>query len=197
MPDRNLALTLAIIAPVVAGLTFVRAADDLELLRTQESPRADIMIKTYADRKTGKNQIWLEAARDQTRRSLLYTYARSGTIVMSPNEEMIAFNHDYASTDSTVVLFRKIDDIHYQPLDCDPAPAVWNLFKSVYNKNADLLDHTYIECVGWSRDASTMLIKAYGHGNGHSLSGWYCAFDVKSCVASADLSLINRNALDR
>lgn len=169
---------------------------ELELERTQESPRYDILVEHYAS-DDGRREIWLAPKKSPSDRVLLYTHGRYAEVLMSPDEQWLVIN-DYAGSDiAHVLLFKRGQGISFSEVKgAEIGQKTWRFFAGQNRliKSPDY-HHMYVEGIRWASNSKALLVSIWGHSDGKNyLDPWLCVFKIDSLRASLDLRLMNRDA---
>ncbi len=191
---RLLPCLFALMVPVLSSAGGPAA--DMNLWRTEDSPRKDLIIEHYAS-DAGLHEIWLAPRRSPSDRVLLYTHGRRAEVLMSPDEQRLAIN-DFAGSDiSDVHLFRRAQGGGFSEVrQAQIGQKSWRLFSRQRHlaKPPDY-HHAYVEAVRWASNSKALLVAIWGYSDGKNyLDQWLCVFDTESLKASLTLTAMNRDA---
>lgn len=188
-----------------SGYTLTRESEE-------ESPKGDIVIEHYANDNitSGSFQEWLSEKANRENRVLLFQHDHNVSIVFSPDESQLIINNTTGSTETIIHLFKKREGLHYEAIKKpDLNFLLWHYFMQVNSPKLFLdnktvtyyditpFDHNDIECLQWSADNQSILVKMDGHLNSqnHINNSWLCVLNLKTMKPSFDLEIMNHKSV--
>ena len=167
-------------------------------VNSAESPQGTFKVVHYQRNPedfSSDSQIWLQASKPEFKTQLLFTHNNSATVLVSPDENLIAINHHVMSGLGGLQLFSRGKDGLYHEREKDLLGAAHKLMLSQLGLAAKTeLDHEACFADLWLRDG-VLLSHLVGNESGVSeLAPWYFVYDVQHDRFSEDLSRLNQGA---
>jgi hypothetical protein len=173
----------------------------MALQHRETSPRGDIVVEHYFNKKNYEREVWLAPVNEASKRVLLYKHGRSVSILFSPDEQWLVINDFPTSTDGAPFLFKRGRGLNYRPIEnVNIAEKVWQFVGKYYPiVLTQDFGHQYVEALRWSYDSKAFLVAAFGHTDSpeisESLAPWLSVFIIDGFRVTLDLNLMNRGAL--
>lgn len=164
---------------------------------SDDSPQGDISIEYYSDG-NGNNQIWLAPKDKPEGRVLLYEFQRSASVLMAPNEKILAINDDPTSSGEPL-LYKRGSGLKFEEI---PGLGIGDkAFKFMAQETklspdlANGVDHMLVTAVMWSSTSRAVLVSLGGHGGHVRFDTWLCVYDVPTAKVTLSLAPMDVKAL--
>lgn len=161
-----------------------------------QSPSGQLAAEAFHEKDGSRSLVVRRnGSRDE---ATILTFERSIDVIFSPNDQWIAVNDAFGSTDTIARVFRRSENFKFveskKGLVDD---AAWRLVRTLYRAPVPSgLTHRYSEIVAFSADSTKVLVKLHGHEDGDTyVDDWFCVVNLLSEQASLDLSAFDRPAV--
>jgi len=184
---------------LIACCSVVFAADEERSYTTEEwfSPQQRIVFTVTWDDSNEENILYASYEASPKKRQEIHRFTRSGTVLVSADQEYFALNHHWGSDGSDILIFQRSKGLDYRLVDGHEIYATANtLVENHFESKTNPIHHFYIDSIQWANHNNYLLCQANGHGDGIGLNHFIFIYNVQSKTASMDLELYNQNAID-
>jgi len=149
------------------------------------SPLMDIRLCYYYDNEKDSREIWLYPNEKGGKGVRLYVFPRDADAFFTPDEKWIAINDHAGSSESYLVLFRRVEGVKYNNVRGPDSIATKLLQEATgISEMWRTFHHRYFEFRGWATDSNSFIMVLWGYyDRDHKLDEWFCTFDLQTMKA--------------
>jgi hypothetical protein len=170
-----------------------------------DSPSGNIHFELRKTSDEGAKEIWLSEKDKKSAAVKLCDTPGWGNLEIhfSPDDYWLIVQDGGASLGVSLRLFKRDKGVVFKEIE--NADINGKAERLALQQNGlppkEVLDHLYVQCLAWSSDSKTVLVRISGHGGtpnfGVVIGGWQGIYDLGSSSFNFDLAKMNRGAVEK
>lgn len=197
--NRSPVLMLALlVASAVPGRAEVHAREasagpsgEFVIERRELSPRSDLAVEAYINRRTLERQIWIAPVAAPGHRKLLYQHQRHASVLFSHDQTRLAITDFPTTSGGGPLLYRIGPGLTFTPElghDIEEEALAYLArehgvrLEPPYTNLHQVYDKFRASAIAWSPDGSALLLElnARGARGTHPANGLRCVYDLRA-----------------